>query len=302
MITQLYRRYVPASVRDYVYKVFLGEALRRIRLKKHVLKLIHSDIDNVPEKKEYIRYLRRNFLRSKSLGVIFPSPFVEKYLKMSADVYYDIETSLYYTLFHSKRLYWKRGMKKDEIMNSFIRLQAEQDPMSPHRYFDDDFNYHDKVLFDVGAAEGIVVLEHIDEIRHAYLFECDEGWSEALCHTFRPYSHKITVIPKYVSDKSSDSDICIDDFVEQTDIVPDIVKMDIEGYEEKALKGAERTLAVHHPFVTCCLYHLPDAEEKIVANLSSFGYRCNVTPFYMFPVVFIGSGAPYLRHGTVIAY
>ncbi|HEY7336592.1 MAG TPA: FkbM family methyltransferase [Bryobacteraceae bacterium] len=64
----------------------------------------------------------------------------------------------------------------------------------------------------------------------------------------------------------------------------DFIKMDIEGSERYALKGAERTLRRFHPRMAICSYHLPDDPEAIPAVVESTGagYRmqcgaCSIT-------------------------
>jgi FkbM family methyltransferase len=52
---------------------------------------------------------------------------------------------------------------------------------------------------------------------------------------------------------------------------PDVIKMDIEGGETKALRGAHHTLLDHHPTVFVSL-HGPEAEQNCPAYLASLGY------------------------------
>lgn len=53
--------------------------------------------------------------------------------------------------------------------------------------------------------------------------------------------------------------ITIDDFVEQNKIQKvDFIKMDIEGSEEAALKGAVKTIKKYKPKLAICVYHKPD--------------------------------------------
>ena len=53
--------------------------------------------------------------------------------------------------------------------------------------------------------------------------------------------------------------ITIDDFVEQNSISKvDFIKMDIEGSEEAALKGAEKTIKKFRPKLAICAYHKVD--------------------------------------------
>lgn len=47
----------------------------------------------------------------------------------------------------------------------------------------------------------------------------------------------------------------IDDFVKSAKAVPTLIKMDIEGSELSALKGAAETIRQHQPKLAICLYH-----------------------------------------------
>ena len=53
--------------------------------------------------------------------------------------------------------------------------------------------------------------------------------------------------------------VSIDDFVEQNGIAKvDFIKMDVEGSEAAALRGAVRTIRRHKPKLAICAYHKPD--------------------------------------------
>lgn len=49
--------------------------------------------------------------------------------------------------------------------------------------------------------------------------------------------------------------ITLDDFCKEKNILPDFIKMDIEGSELDALKGAKQTLIKKRPKLAICLYH-----------------------------------------------
>ena len=68
-------------------------------------------------------------------------------------------------------------------------------------YLSDNFTVQqDDVLLDVGSAEGIFALTHIEKLKHVVLFERNAQWVEALEATFAPWKEKVTIIRKYVSD------------------------------------------------------------------------------------------------------
>jgi len=71
----------------------------------------------------------------------------------------------------------------------------------------------------------------------------------------------------------------LDDFARERGVLPDVIKLDIEGGELAALRGATRILATHRPVVFCEMlrklakpfgYHPND----IIALMQSHGYAC----------------------------
>lgn len=64
--------------------------------------------------------------------------------------------------------------------------------------------------------------------------------------------------------------LALDDFVEETGLVPDFVKMDIEGAEPDALLGFVRTIERHRP--TMVLEQIP-SDSRCLELLQSFGYQ-----------------------------
>ncbi|MCD8543308.1 MAG: FkbM family methyltransferase [Sulfurospirillum cavolei] len=55
--------------------------------------------------------------------------------------------------------------------------------------------------------------------------------------------------------------VTIDDILQDHEV--DFIKMDVEGYELDALKGAENTIKKYHPVLAISVYHKPDDLIKI---------------------------------------
>lgn len=138
---------------------------------------------------------------------------------------------------------------------------------------------------DIGAAEAIFTLDTIEYIDHAYLFECVDAWIEALEATFAPWKDKITIVRKYVSDVDDGNNITLDRFIQDEGISIDnlFLKMDIEGYERKALKGAVHLLEHGRQIGgSVCIYHLHDNKKVIESELKNFNLKTSIQPGYLY--------------------
>ena len=194
------------------------------------------------------------------------------------------EYSLPYVFHNGKKLYFKRDMLVSTEA-AYRGLLIEQDERSAHRYVDSYEELKGKTLLDIGAAEAIFTLDTIEYIDHAYLFECDESWIEALEATFAPYKEKITIVRKYVSDVDDEDNIRLDTFFqgEGKSIDNLFLKMDIEGYERKALEGAVHILEHGRQIGgSVCIYHLHDDKKVIESELKNFNLKINIQPGYLY--------------------
>lgn len=214
--------------------------------------------------------------------------------------YWDKKAKMYFVLHNQKKMYLKKGMLTGATAEYYYRsLLLEQHPLSPHRYNSDKFDMKNiNCLLDIGGAEGIFALDYLDTAKHIYIFECDEGWLEALKYTFEPYKNKVTIIPKFVSDKDGEGFISIDNFQNSIETEIDFLKMDIEGNEINALKGAKKVFHNRNLRIIACTYHNSSDEKKIRKLLKDFNVE--VSDGYML----FGDKltAPFLRKGVIRAY
>ena len=82
-------------------------------------------------------------------------------------------------------------------------LLTEQLPTSPHLYIKGKHRVNPgDIVIDAGVCEGNFALRYVDICSKMYLFEPDKMWQEPLRQTFKNYSDKVEIIPKFVSNTS----------------------------------------------------------------------------------------------------
>ena len=236
-----------------------------------------AELDDVDELKSFFSKNRFWYIPYEwALEKNFPKPRVD----------FDEQKKMYYADWHGKKLYWRRGDRKKDVSKCVRTLSIEQHEKSPHRY-NLPVNLKGAVIADVGAAEGCFTLDVIDQISHAYLFECDEAWVEPLNATFAPWKEKVTIVKKFVGNQDDDAFITLDDYFKDKPL--DFIKADIEGAELDMLSSGAETLRCKVSCVNVCLYHRDTDEADITSLLRNCGYSCKVNPGYMF---FHGSDDP----------
>jgi hypothetical protein len=281
MISQIYRKYISKEVRDKIYDAFLGSVLRFCRgfvenVKAKVIFLLQWMLPKTENNRKWA------FMGRYGLTPL-PYPFFLEYKKMKVDCFFDNQLELYFVIHSGKKLYFPKSYKKSEIVDNYRRLIAEQDSRSPHQYVSDINRLTGKTLLDIGAAEAIFTLSAIEIINHAYIFECEDIWHDSLKATFDPWKDKVTIISKYVSDKNDEQNITIDCFLEDKDKRNLFLKMDIEGNEQAALRGAANTLAEAKDLdFSVCTYHSKEDATEIADILHSYGFECEQTENYLY--------------------
>ncbi len=268
-------------------------------------------------KNEIISYLERlpheeingdqesilSFLRTNNLAV-FPYKFPEEYKAGDIEIFTDNSLNLFYMLWEGKKLYYKNGKQLKKAQEYFNSLRLEQDVRSPHRYLTPDFDVlENDVVVDVGAAEGNFSLSVIERVGKVYLFETDKNWIKALEATFAPWKDKVTIVQKFVSDKTFDNHITLDDFFTDKGKV-DFIKGDVEGVEADVLNGARKLINTQKKLkVAICTYHRQEDAETLNAMLAELGFKNSFSDGYM--IYYYGRSnevkEPYLRKAVLRA-
>lgn len=250
---------------------------RAEKRKAYILDYFRTHVPEEPEFKAAVAYLENH-----PLGV-FPDSFTDKYNFRDVEVFRDAVKDLLWVNHEGHRLYFKRSYNVTTVKLLYNGLLAEQDPESPHRYTATGFELKpDDVLLDVGSAEGIFTLSNIVKLKKAYLFEREPEWVEALEATFEPWRNKVEIISKFVSDVDDAENICIDTFLTDREDVPTMVKIDVEGAEDRVLSGMERTIQRHHPDIALCTYHKQHDFSKFDNYLTERDYTTSTTKGLMF--------------------
>ena len=161
-------------------------------------------------------------------------------------------------------------------------LLQEQQPNSPHLYIKGEHKVNTgDIVIDAGVCEGNFALKYVDICSKMYLFECEPKWIEALEQTFRDYRDKVEIIPKFVSDVTEGDYTTIDDALPNLRGQNIFIKMDIEGYEPKALRGAKRILTNNRVKASVCSYHNADDCIKIKSIFRKYGYEVSTSNGWM---------------------
>ena len=193
---------------------------------------------------------------------------------------FDSERGLFYLYRNNRKLYFKRTLNTMEKVQEYYEyLSYEQTENSPHLYVDKKFRVEpDSIVVDCGAAEGFFGLDHIENIKHLYLFECDDDWIEALKATYEPYLDKVTIIHKFLGDREDSATVTVDSYF--SDMYVDFIKMDVEGAEEKVLSGAYRMIREAPKLkMAIAAYHSKEAYNRIISYLHE--YEINVSKGYL---------------------
>lgn len=226
-----------------------------------------------PEIREGLKFLRWHKYTP------LPFKWTKKYENLIPEVLKDEENGFLYVWYEGKKMYFPKSFKSTEVVWAVRAALREQDPRSPHLYLTSNFQPPaNSIIIDAGVAEGNFSLSVVEKANRLYLVECDPGWMEALRHTFEPWKEKVVFVGKFMSDTSGESTTSIDDLLRNEENGPFFIKLDIEGYEKKALSGMKKLVeSGSQVMMNVCTYHYPDDYKEIKASLESLGFECHVT-------------------------
>lgn len=183
----------------------------------------------------------------------------------------------------SRRMYYAEEFRADmDGGDKYIcNLMEEQLPTSPHLYTTQDHKVcAGDVLIDAGVREGNFALRYVDLCSKIYLFEPAAEWLEPLKRTFEAYRDKVEIIPRFVSDVTADDQITLDDAIDLRGANV-FLKMDVEGAEPRALRGAKRLLTTNKVKASVCTYHNADDLIRVKSLLRGYGFRTTTSAGYM---------------------
>jgi hypothetical protein len=319
-IVDIYRKYfeslLPYPVLLHMYKFgafpFLKKKINELKLYYDELRKNNAQID--PALEEVINYIEKDPFQ------LIPYAWVHMYRNRKVNIYKDYNCGMYYVAENDKKLYFKKGMSKSEVANRFNALSSEQDIRSPHRYLTGENHIigtinainnkesekietgfcvgkGDSIIADLGAAEGNFSISIVDDVDKIFLFEYDTEWVRALSQTFRPYAEKVVIVEKMAADKTDSVFVSLDDFFENRRL--NFIKADIEGYEEKALIGAQQTIAKEASMkVAVCAYHNYAHADALSRFLQSAGFEVTFSRGYLHPWTIL-KGRPYFTKGIL---
>ncbi|MDD2798230.1 MAG: FkbM family methyltransferase [Bacteroidales bacterium] len=247
------------------------------RVKKYFAENKNTNLSE-DERTKLLKFLSFNLVE------IFNYSFVANYHFRKTPVLDDKSKGLSYVVTdQGRKLYFKRGLSHSTIRTNYNTLCLEQDKNSPHNYYYNNFKAATHtILADIGSAEGNFSLSIVDQVKHIYLFECEDPWIEALEATFEPWKEKITIVKKYVSDESNRDCVRLDDYFEDKE-KPTLFKIDVEGAERRVLNGGKKTLIDDSvEKILLCTYHKTGDFEEFSKWMNRSGFNFVSPPGYIF--------------------
>ncbi len=253
--------------------------------------------------KEELDYLRQR-------GSYCNFPYKPKQEDIIVETGFDQTNGMAYVIHKNKRLYFQEVYSEEEAEETYRNylfveklLGKEDTPEAPHQYQSPRIHVADgDVVFDIGAAEGLFALDHIDKASRVVIVESDPKWIKPLKQTFSPYGDKVTIIQKFVSDTDTGTTISLEKLLSSVDYNSAFVKMDIEGYEVQALSSAESALRQKVcTKLAVASYHKQHDADKMKKIFDRLNYYSEFSNGYMLFNQYDSPTPPFFRKGIVRA-
>ncbi len=266
----------------------------KLRLKYRVYRyLTENKSRNKTEIEKILRYAKGHFWNLDMLSYEYTRKYHYKEIKVQSD-----EQNKKFVWVQGKKLYWKEVIRNRWIQKGVNSLLIEQDMDSPHRYLAPKEGW---IIADIGAAEGIFALMHIEKAKKVYLFECDPEWISVLQRTFAPWKEKVEIIHKFVGKSDSDTTVTLDSFFRDKRI--DYIKADIEGAEIDMLLGGSETFSSKIKAASICAYHAFGHSALIKNFADQVKMKTEESKGYILPIWFPKDlkvpYLPYFRKGVI---
>jgi hypothetical protein len=206
----------------------------------------------------------------------------------------------YFCTVEGEKIYFPERYAVDATSSEQLcALMIEQDKRSPHQYFSENVQVNEgDVVFDIGAAEGLITLLNIKKIKKAYLFECDSEWIDELRKTFEPYANKVEIINKFVAGTNDETHTTLDAYIDKHKEDSILLKMDIEGMETEVLhQGLVKNMGAANLKFACCTYNKEDDADVMEKIFTEYGYHTEFSDGY----ILFGEN-PSFRKGIIRAW
>jgi hypothetical protein len=229
----------------------------------------------------------------------FPYPYIDKYFGRDIDVLNDAANGIHYVFHNGNKLYFPGELDVTSIIKMYNGLCAEQDRESPHCYTHPDFLVsQEDVLIDVGCADALFSLNHVEHAKKVFLFEAEERWMKPLSASFKPWLSKTEIIKGWVSDKKEGDFITLDSIFDAQEIIKNcFIKIDVEGHEEEVLRGASNLLNNKNVKIKLAIatYHKQEDFDSLNNILKGLCFNTMATDGYIFLTGDNNLKPPYLR-------
>lgn len=296
---KLYITNLPKYLNDYRERQKINK--KRAEYTREIINAKESVLETLPDAADCLACIEKY-----NTITYFNSEFEKNRDLFSTPVYTDEKSGLKYVLENNKRLYYPADFSNRHISYCYQSILIEQNTKSPHLYLDEGEDLRNVILFDCGSAEGSLTFSHIEELRHAYLFEGDGHWINALNATFEPWKDKVTVENGFLGVQEGQISLkqYITDLIEQgeLDCAKDevFIKMDVESAEPDLLSDIASLLERFSSIrLAVCVYHKHDDERKVIEAIPS-GFKYRARDGYMLFYEYEDSLIfPYFRHGVL---